>query len=245
MSGSPARQKPIPLYEQVKQDILSRIASGEWASGSKVPSEHALMDQFGISRMTVHRALRELSEKGVIERFQGIGTFVAAPQQRSDLISIRDIADEIESRGHAHRAEVIELDTVRANIELATNFGLNVGARIFHSVIVHFEDGTAIQLEERYINPAFAPDYLDQDFTASTPAHHLKAVSPATEVEQIIYAGAPDERAQRLLGVAASEPCLLVLRRTWVGAIPATKSFFTYPGSRYSLGSRYKVSDLG
>ena len=245
MSDAMARNKPVPLYERVKQDILARIASGEWSSGAKVPSEHELMDQFGISRMTVHRALRELSDKGVIERFQGIGTFVAAPPKRSDLIAVRDIADEIESRGHAHRAEVVELDTVRANIDLATSFESNVGARIFHSVIVHYEDDTAIQLEERFVNPLFAPDYLAQDFTTITPARHLIGLAIATEVEQIIYAGLADERAQRLLAMDAGEACLLVMRRTWTGATPATKNFFTYPASRYSLGSRYKVSDVG
>ena len=242
MSPAP-RRKPVPLYEQVKQDILARITQGEWTSGARLPSEHQFMEQFQASRMTVHRALRELSAKGVLDRFQGIGTFVAAPPQRSELVSVRDIADEIKARGHVHRAEIFTLDTIRANIDLAATFELNVGARIFHSVIVHHEDDVAVQLDERFINPTFAPKYLEQDFTTVTPARYLQDVKPPTDIEQIIYAGLADERAQKLLDVGSMEPCLLVMRRTWVSGMPATKTYFRYPASRYSLGSRYKPFD--
>ena len=53
----------------------------------------------------------------------------------------------------------------------------------------------------------------------------------------------PDAEACHLLDIGADEPCLLLSRRTWVGGAPATKSLFTYPGSRYSLGSRYKLAN--
>ncbi|ODT88619.1 histidine utilization repressor [Phenylobacterium sp. SCN 70-31] len=239
--SSAAKTRSPPLYEQVKEDILSRIASGEWPRGARLPSEHELVERFGISRMTVHRALRELSDKGVIERFQGVGSFVAAPTPRSDLVSISDISEEIHKRGNNHRAQVVELGAIRTNIELATTFELNVGARIFHSVVVHFEEDSAIQLEERFVNPTFAPHYLEQDFTQMTPGRYLQDVGAATEVEQILYAALADERAQTLMGVGPDEACLLRMRRTWVDGVAATKSFFVYPGSRYSLGSRYQV----
>ena len=62
-------------------------------------------------------------------------------------------------------------------------------------------------------------------------------------MEQTVFAVTPDAEACRLLEIDAGEPCLLLSRRTWVGSAPATKSIFTYPGSRYSLGSRYKVAN--
>jgi GntR family histidine utilization transcriptional repressor len=242
MSQNGAARVP-PLYEQVKQEILSRIANGEWADGAKLPSEHELVELFGTSRMTVHRAMRELSTQGVLTRFQGIGTFVAPPAPRSELIQIRDIADDIGFRGHSHRCEIVKLEAVRADIDLATTFDRSIGAKIFHSVIVHYEDDAPIQLEERFVNPGFAPRYLEQDFTELTPAHYLQSVQRATEVEQIIYAGAADCVSQELLEMKAGEPCLFMMRRTWLDDLPATKNLFTYPGARYSLGSRYKTAD--
>jgi len=73
----------VPIYEQVKVFICTKIKKGEWIAGDSVPSESALMHQFGVSRMTVNRALRELMAEGVVRRVQGSGTFVAEIDQVS------------------------------------------------------------------------------------------------------------------------------------------------------------------
>jgi len=236
--------KPAPLYERVKQHVLDRVMRGEWADGARLPSELELVEALGVSRMTVHRALRELSAEGLVSRIQGVGTFVAAArQQRTGLLEIRDIAEEITSHGHRHRARVVALEAVRASVELATTFELRPGAKVFRSLIVHHEDDLPVQLEERFVTPFFSPAYLEQDFESQTTNRYLQNIAPATEVEQIVFAVTPDAEACRLLDIGPEEPCLLLSRRTWVGGAPATKSLFTYPGSRYSLGSRYKLAN--
>ena len=67
----------LPVYEQVKAWIRGHIAGGQWRPGDPVPSEAALMETFGVSRMTVNRALRELAAEGLVDRVQGSGTTVA------------------------------------------------------------------------------------------------------------------------------------------------------------------------
>src|SRR5574343_554366 len=69
----------LPLYQQVKRQVLERIAEGEWASNELLPSEWDLADQFDVSQGTVRKALTELVVDGVLYRQQGRGTFVAAP----------------------------------------------------------------------------------------------------------------------------------------------------------------------
>ena len=160
--------KPAPLYERVKQHVLDRVMRGEWADGTRLPSELELVEALGVSRMTVHRALRELSAEGLVSRIQGVGTFVAARQQRTGLLEIRDIAEEITSHGHRHRARVVKLEAVRASVELATSFELRPGAKVFRSLIVHHEDDLPVQLEERFVTPFFSPAYLEQDFESQT-----------------------------------------------------------------------------
>ena len=83
--------KKVPIYEQIKVFICTKIRKGEWIAGNPVPSESALMQQFGVSRMTVNRALRELMAEGVVRRVQGSGTFVAEIDQVSSKLEIRDI----------------------------------------------------------------------------------------------------------------------------------------------------------
>jgi len=228
-----------PLYERIKQYILERIDSGEWTVGSQIPSENELVVTLSASRMTVHRALRELTAEGRLSRAQGIGTFVEAPRIRHDFLEIRDIAEELAVRGMTHRAEVLKLESVRADQELAMTFGIHAGAKLFHSVILHYEDELPIQHELRYIAPSFAPDYLAQDFSILSATSYLNSISLASEVEHVVFATRPDKETHRLLRIAANDPCLLLVRRTWVDGMAATKSLLTYPGTRFSLGSRY------
>lgn len=234
-------EKPAPLYEQVKLYVLARMSDGKLAEGARLPSEHELMADLGVSRMTVHRALRELSAGGYISRVQGVGSFVAAPPARADLLAIHDIADEIAARHHRHSARVLILERRPAGIERAARLELRPAADLFHSLILHREDGVPVQLEERFVTPAFAPDYLAADFTRTTTAHYLQGVAAADELEHVVMASRPSARDCDLLDIADGEPCLSVMRRTWVGGVPVTDSHFVYPGHRYSLGTRHKL----
>lgn len=232
------------LYEQIKTYLRDGIKTGTWKPGEKIPSEFEIMEQTGASRMTVHRALRELSAEGVLLRVQGAGSFVQAPPPRSPLLEVHDIAEDITRRGHQHRAEILTLEARPAPTEIAAEFHRRAGHKLFYSELLHFENDLPVQLEERYISPTFAPDYLMQDFTRQTPNRYLQTIAPALEVEHIIHATTASPRVQTLLQMAEQEPCLCLLRRTWTQAGPATRSLLTHPGTRYSLGSRYKLADF-
>ena len=234
-------EAPQPLYQQVKQFVIDGIRAGEWGDAKRLPSENFLVEQLNVSRMTVHRALRELKSEGVIIRVPGRGTFVSAEKPRSTLLETQDIAAEITGRGAAYRCRVMAQDQVRADKDLAAALGVRTGEAVFHSAIVHEENGVAVQFEERWINPAVAPGYLEQDFTVRTPHRYLIACAPITEVEHVLHAIRPDRRIREFLRLTADEPCLLLARRTWAGSVAATRSTFIYPGGRYSLGGRYKV----
>ncbi|MCF8482819.1 MAG: histidine utilization repressor [Rhodospirillum sp.] len=237
MSSKPANPAS-PLYEQVKAHILARIGSGLWPSDRRIPSENELVEDLGISRMTINRALRELTAEGVLKRVQGVGTFIAPPKARGDLLELNDIAGEIRARGQDHRADVILLERIPLPPDLRPAFTATPLEEVFHSVIVHREGGTAMQLEERYVNPALVPDYGDQDFTKTTPYEHLVRATPVTELEHVITAIAADDRVAHLLEIPPGAPCLLLERRTWTGDQVATVNTLIYVGERYSLGGR-------
>ena len=86
----PANAPPAPLYAQVKQMIAQQIRSGAWPANYRVPSEAELVEELGFSRMTINRALRELTSEGLLVRMQGVGTFVAQPKARSALFAVLD-----------------------------------------------------------------------------------------------------------------------------------------------------------
>ncbi len=231
---------PLPLYQQVKDSILELISAGQLRPGTRIPSEHEIVAAQGVSRMTVNRALRELTDAGILVRVQGVGTFVAGRKPQSALVEIKSIADEIAARGGRHEAEIRALRAEAAPRPLAELLGVHEGARVFHSVVVHCENGVPIQLEDRYVNPAVAPDYLSQDFTRVTPSEYLLSIAALSEIEHVIEAMHPDKMLCRLLKIDAGEPCLVLRRRTWSGAHVATLARFIHPGSRYRLGSRFR-----
>jgi GntR family histidine utilization transcriptional repressor len=231
---------PEPLYLRVKHFLLDRIRSGEWPPESQIPSEKELVELLGVSRMTVIRALRELSAEEYLVRVQGVGTFVAARKPRGTLLEIKSIADEIEERGGEYSNRIIVLRQEMASAELAIAMNLKARSAVFHSIIVHLENGIPVQYADRYVNPSVAPDYLKQDFSKMTPSRYLLDNAPLTEAEHIIEAILPEKEISKLLQMKASEPCLLVHRRTWAHDIVVTKSRFLYPGTRYQIGGRFK-----
>jgi GntR family histidine utilization transcriptional repressor len=203
-----------------------------------VPSENEIVREFGVSRMTANRALRELSDEGVLVRIAGVGSFVANRQPTTHPLEIRDIAEEIRARGHVHRAELITLERVRAVADLARDFGVAAKTELFYSSIVHFENDVPILLEDRHVLPRIGPDYLKLDFGATTAHDYLMKVAPLQAAEHVLRAAMPDERTRRLLKMKQREPCLLVIRRTWTAGLIASVARLNYPGSRYEMSGR-------
>jgi GntR family histidine utilization transcriptional repressor len=116
------------------------------------------------------------------------------------------------------------------------------GSVVYHSLIVHFEDGRAVQLENRYVTPVFSKDYLKQDFTHHTPNEYLMSLGPLDEVEHVVQALMPDPATRALLAIPATEPVLHVRRRTWSGGAVVSTARLVHPGSRYSLIGRFRVT---
>lgn len=229
-----------PLYEKVKDFVLGNIGSGRWSRNSRLPSENELVAALGVSRMTVNRALRELTSEGHLRRIQGVGTFVAPPKPQSTLIEISNIITEIKARGSRHRAEVVVLERIwRPQPELLLAFEFEAVKPVDHSVVIHFENDLPVQLEERHVNPDLVSGYVEQDFSIAATYDYLQTATPLTEVEHLISAVPAGEHNARLLQVGARDCCLVLHRKTWTGLVVATVNTLTYVGSRYSLGSRY------
>ena len=231
---------PAAAYHRVKAALLDGIAAGRWREGERIPSEPELARLHGVARMTVNRAVKELTAERVLTRARGSGTFVAPPKHEATLVEIRSIADEIRAGGKDHSADVLELSAVRAGEDgPGRELGLRRGARLFHSLVLHREDGAPVQLEERWVAPAVAPGYLDQDFRAITPSEYLLRVAPLARVEYRIEALRPTPEIRAALRLDAGEPCLLLHRRTTSGGRPASVADLWHPGSRYRLTGHF------
>ncbi|KQU74659.1 histidine utilization repressor [Ensifer sp. Root31] len=229
------------LYEKIKTTIDRRVEAEEWPAEFQVPGEVELAEEFGASRLTVRRALRELQAEGVLIRIQGRGTFVVGPRMQCAVFNISDMAEEIALNGGAHTSKVIHLSVVSRDSPQSSMLNLGPEGVVVHARLLHLEDGTPIQLEDRFVNASEAPLFLEQDFTKITPHTYLLRETTVTSVDNTIRAIRPDEDACRLLQIDSGQPCLLLDRSTWRDGVPVTRSRFVYPGDRYRLRSSHEA----
>lgn len=228
----------LPRYEQVKRLILKQIRLRSDNEEVLLPSENELVRTLGVSRMTVNRALRELAAEGWVTRVQGVGTFAAGKKPELSVIDVRSISDEITARGNAYSCMIKLLCEEKASRDVAADLDIPAGSRVFHSILVHRENDSPIQIENRFVNPRAAPDYLTVDFKSVTPHHYLMRTAPLTDAEHLIESGFASPSERKLLELKENEPCLLVKRRTWSGPLICSTTMLIHPGSRYRLVSR-------
>ncbi|NIA27875.1 MAG: histidine utilization repressor [Desulfobulbaceae bacterium] len=228
-----------PRYQQLKDLIIGRISNGELRPQDRVPSENELVESMNVSRMTANRALRELTDEGYVDRIAGLGTFVSDFRSQSHVLEVQNIADEILRRGHRHSCEVVRQSRQHARGEIARALNVEQGTDVFHLLLVHFENGSPIQVEDRYVVADFAPECMQQNFQTVTPSAYLTAISPLQEAEQVVRAALPGAAVRQHLKMDDNEPSLVVIRRTWSHGRPVTFARLHHPGSRYELTGHY------
>jgi GntR family histidine utilization transcriptional repressor len=111
---------------------------------------------------------------------------------------------------------------------------------VFHSILVHREDGVPIQLEDRFVNPRWVPHYLDSDFSRQTPNEVLVASCPISDVEHVVEAVLVDAQTAAWLDIDPAAPCLSMIRRTWSDEHLVSYARLIHPGDRYKLRSHTK-----
>ena len=229
-----------PLYLQIKHYIDNKIESGQWPIGHRISTEIELTKQFEVSRMTVNKAIRDLVAEGKLQRKPRLGTFVCSNQDKAEspLLDIRNIAEEVKQRGKTYTSKVKTQIALNADESVATKLGVMLGTAVFYSEIVHYEDKSPIQYELRWVNASYAPDYLQQDFTESTPNQYLSENCPLSAIEHTVEAIVADGAVRNALRLGANEPCLLLNRRTWSHDKLVSSALLYHPGTRYKLSSK-------
>ncbi|MFN3671192.1 MAG: histidine utilization repressor [Bosea sp. (in: a-proteobacteria)] len=228
-----------PVYDQIRRAIRDLILNGAWPPGTSVPPEHALMEQLGASRMTVHRALVQLAREGLITRRRRSGTIVASPSTSYAMLDILSIPDEVRKRGKSHSFAILSRKDGRPSAEVAARFGLKRSDAVAHLQTLHCSDGRPHVLEERVIHLASVPAAAQQDFSETPPGDWLLQNSLWSQAEHAISAVAAEPEAAALLEIAAGAACLLVERRTWNQDEPVTAVRLLYPGAEHRFVGRF------
>lgn len=221
-------------HQKIRDDIEGQIRSGALKPGDRIPFEHELMVQYGVSRMTVNKALTPLDEAGLIERRKRAGSFVRLPRLDSTVLDIPDIQHEITARGEAYRFELLSYAIHKASSEEERELA-GEGGKILVLTGLHFASAKPLAFERRLINLDAVPQAEGVDFTRQSPGHWLLGVVPWTHVENQISAAPAEAQTARHLHIDKGTACLVVDRKTWRGHERVTTVRQIFDGAAYRL----------
>lgn len=210
------RDHPLPLYYQLMQDLRSRIEQGDWQPGDLVPSERELCETHAISRMTVRRALAELTHEGLLRRDPGRGTFVAQPKIRKPLSRLNSFTEEMWARGKQAGAQILRLEEIPAKPLVAGMLAIQIEQKVILVERLRLTDGEPVAIEASHLWFDGCQALLRENLTGSIYRllrEHFGLV-PTRALEEI-EAGACGTQEARLLHIAHSKPVLMIRRQTF------------------------------
>ncbi len=154
----------VPLYYQIKEDLLTEIKNGKWAVGEMIPSEAQLSHKYKVSRNTAQRAINELVHDGVLSRKQGVGTFVVAPKIEQALNCFYSFSQAMHNQGIQTSTKVLSLNREIATKAQAKYLLIMPGDELFVLKRIRYANNVPIMLDESRIPVSIAPNLDTIDF---------------------------------------------------------------------------------
>ena len=229
---------PLPRYYQLKERLRERISSGEWSTGTTIPSERELCAQYGISRMTARQALTELVNEGLLYRRQGRGTFVGRPRISQQLLRLTGFTEDMRARAQRPGATVLAAEMWPADERTAEVLRVNPGQPVFRLRRLRSADSEPLAIETSVVAFFGCERLLTEDFAADSLYRILESRYdlPLLEAEQEVEAGLAGEDEAALLQVAVGSPVLLTRRLTYTeGRHPVEYASAVYRGDKYTF----------
>lgn len=234
---------PDTLHQKIQADLESKICSGRWPPGYRIPFEHEFMEKYGCSRMTVNKALSSLAKRGLIKRQRRIGSFVQSPSHHVAVLEIPDIQGDVVRRGQSYRYRLLSQRTRTAREDRPDELELAAGGSLVELECIHYENDEPLALEKRLISLAVVPEAAQVDFETLAPGTWLLSHVPWSEAEHTITAIHASAAVARRLQVTPRTACLLLERRTWKRGKPVTQVQQIFPGHRHSLTARFQPAE--
>jgi len=237
------KTEPKSLHLRILNDVQGRIVSGEWAPGFRIPFETDMAKEYGCSRMTVNKALTQLTRAGLLERNRKSGTFVKAPQSLSAALEITNIRDEVEKAGKVYSYQLLSENASVGQPKFLNHLGASAFCNIRKVNCLHFADGTPFCFEERIISINAVPEVENVSFEQEAPGAWLFKMVPWNSAEHQISACAVMGDAAKFLKIPQGMACLVVERITQNEKGYVTWARFSYPGEQHRLFASFTPTE--
>ena len=211
---------PVPLYQQLSDLLREEIRSGRYEPLDRLPSEHELVREYAISRITARQALVELERAGLVFRRQGRGSFVARPAVVQPLSRLTGLAEAMSGQGLSSTSRVLRTSTVRATTAVARRLRVEPGTSIFEMRRVRLVDDVAVSFDVSWFSLELGRRLAREDLARRDVFWLIENACGialgAADCE--IGAVAAAEEVALQLGVPAGTPLVFIDRLTYDAA---------------------------
>ncbi|GGO20628.1 XRE family transcriptional regulator [Micromonospora parathelypteridis] len=194
----------------IRDDLIRRISSGEFAPGDALPGQRHLSEEYGVSLMTLRQALDELCGRGVVEQLPGKGTYVRALPVPYSMGNLRSLADDLRAHGIEVLTRVLSHEIISVPDDLVTRLGIPTDGEVLKLERIRVVRGRPLIHQLSYLPQPFAGLLKDVDFEEQELYAVLaeRADAVAVQAEERISPVLMPERIADLLGLPAGEPAM-------------------------------------
>lgn len=162
-----------PLYVQLMEELETNIRNGVYKPGDKIMTEAEMAREYGVSLITVRKAVGSLMEKGLVVRKQGKGTFVTKPKYSRNMKKLQSFTEMCEQMGVKPGARVLENRLIAADKKVADRLGIEPGSNVVYISRLRLADGEPVQVEKSYFPLKYA-FLLEEDLNDGSMFECLK-----------------------------------------------------------------------
>lgn len=238
------RNSSVPIYHQIKEQILDAIADEQLKVGDLLPSERELVEHLNVSRMTIHRALSELAMSGQLQTRPGKGTYVQSAKLVQRLGRLAGFSADMRRSGHTVSSRVLRNEVVPADAKLAELLQLQPGDPVVILERVRAVDDVPTGWDRSHLPASLCPDITRFDFSNASLYDTLRREYKLnlSWARQTLEATLSNWREQQLLLVPEGAPILLGERTLYLdGDVIIEYSKASYRADRY----RYDIELVG
>src|SRR5882724_6897047 len=237
MSGA----QDLLLYSRVETVLASEIAGGDLRVGDQLPTEDRLIARFGVSRITVRRAIQNLVSRGLVEIRRGKGTFVSAPKITQNLAELSGFVEDMHALGRKPAARVIGKEIVTADATVASQLALTKGERVVRIRRVRLADGIPLSFDETFLPLEIGKKIITNDLKVE-PIFSLlerKYDVPLIEAEYKLDAVEAQPEVAAALKVKRRSPIFRIERTSYsTGAVLSITKGLHYSGDLVQFVTR-------
>jgi GntR family transcriptional regulator len=239
------KMSPVPYYQQIKDAVRSLISAGSLKPGDMLPTEFSLSEQLGVSRLVVHRALRELVTEGLLIRQRSKGTFVAPPARPSYTVvgPLFGMTESLAKDGFSPQNQILVQDVIPAEGVLCRELALPAGAKVVHLYSLRLTAGLPLALEDMYLPAERFPALAELDMNNRSIYATLEDLYGAQphEATDVVSAGSATRDQARLLGINKGAPVMCIQRTsTDHHGLPVEFSRVVFHAERYQFAARMR-----